>query len=91
MSESVTRQEAMDVYYRALKRATTVRVLTDGRTRIVPQRQDEEMADALGDDPSELFSYLFRRGYKAGWKSQTGFAGAWDFSRAVWPDAVDEG
>jgi hypothetical protein len=81
----------MDVYYRALKRAATVRIHTEGTTRSVPKRQDEEMAAALGDDPSELFSYLFRRGYKAGWKSQTGFVGAWGFSRAVWPDAVDEG
>jgi hypothetical protein len=49
------------------------------------------MAAALGDDPSELFSYLFRRGYAAGWKSQISFVGAWGFSLAAWPDAVDEG
>ena len=91
MNESVTQQEAMDVYYGAFTRAATVRVHTKDATRIVPQSQDEEMAAALGDDPSELFSYLFRRGYAAGWKSQIRFVGAWGFSLAAWPDAVDEG
>lgn len=59
-----TRLRATEIYYDALIRGATVRIETQGVTRGVPQRMEEEMSGALGDDPTELLAYIFRRGYK---------------------------
>ena len=87
--EVITRQRATEIYYAALVRAASVRIEIDGVTRAVPQRMEEESAALLGDDPTELFAYLFRRGYKAGWKSEVGFNAVWDYCGSVWPDTVE--
>ena len=89
-TEITTRQEATAVYYDALVRAAAVRIETPGVTRAVPQKLAEEMAAALGDGPSELFAYLFRRGYKTGWKSEVGFSAVWDYCGSVWPDELEK-
>lgn len=87
--ETTTRQQAIEIYYAALARAAAVRIETEGVTRAVPLRLAEEMAAALGDEPSELFAYLFRRGYKTGWKSEVAFLAVWDYCNSVWPDEVE--
>jgi len=89
-TEIITRQQATAVYYDALVRAAGVRIETPGVTRAVPQKLAEEMAAALGDEPSELFAYLFRRGYKTGWKSEVGFSAVWDYCGSVWPDELEK-
>jgi len=86
-----TRRRAMEIYYDALVRGATVRIEMQGVTRGVPLRLEEEMTAVLGDSPTELFAYLFRRGYNAGWKSEVGFTGAWDYCGSVWPVAVASG
>jgi hypothetical protein len=88
-TDIVSRQQATDIYYAALVRAAAVRIETEGVTRAVPLRLAEEMAAALGDEPSELFAYLFRRGYKTGWKSEVGFSAVWDYCGSVWPDEIE--
>ncbi len=88
-TESISRQRATEIYYAALVRAAAVRIETEGVTRAVPQKLEEEMAAALGDEPSELFAYLFRRGYKTGWKSEVGFMAVWDYCGSVWPDEIE--
>jgi hypothetical protein len=89
--ETISRRRAMDIYYAALVRGATVRIETPGVTRGVPQQLEEEMSAALGDDPTELLAYVFRRGYKAGWKSEVAFAAVWDYCGSVWSDAVEAG
>ena len=86
-----TRLRATEIYYAALIRGATVRIETQGVTRGVPQRMEEEMSTALGDDPTEMLAYIFRRGYNAGWKSELAFTAAWDYCGSVWPDAVETG
>lgn len=86
-----TRLRATEIYYDALIRGATVRIETQGVTRGVPQRMEEEMSGALGDDPTELLAYIFRRGYNAGWKSEIAFTAAWDYCGSVWPDAIKAG
>jgi hypothetical protein len=87
-ADVISRQRATEIYYAALARAASVRIETEGVTRAVPLRMEEEAAALLGDEPTELFAYLFRRGYKAGWKSQVGFNAVWDYCGSVWPDTV---
>ncbi len=86
--EAITRQRATEIYYAALVRAANVRIETEGVTRAVPQRMEEEAAALLGDSPTELFAYLFRRGYKAGWKSEVGFKAVWAYCDSAWPDGI---
>jgi hypothetical protein len=81
----------MDVYYAAYRRAAAVRTEAGPAARTNHQRIDAEMVDALGDAPSEMLSYLFRRGYAAGWKQQVAFAGTWDVCRATLGGADGEG
>jgi hypothetical protein len=87
--ETTTKEQGIDIYYQALVRAASVRIGTAGVTRAVPVGLAEEMAAALGDNPSELHAYLYRRGYKTGWKSEVGFSAVWDYCNSVWPDEVE--